>query len=157
MLNPRSEQAVFHSGRIDKVDTEVPLECGCPPPVPVMRTDAAPTADSALPANVILAQGGAPQTLSSGPETQPLPPSQPDDVHIQVEAPMVFHGKPHSDAPPAPTGEAAALPVMESSARPARLETQVEAPPAPVPGNQTKPGHRSLLRRIGRFFAGIFQ
>jgi hypothetical protein len=151
-----TEQAVFHSGRIDKVDTDVPLECGCPPPVPTMRTDAAPATDSALPANAILAQGGASQTLSNGPETRPLPPSQPDDVHIQVEAPFVFHGKKGAEAPPAPTDEAAALPVMESSARPARLETQVQPPPAPVPNPQANTQHHRLLRRIKGFFAAIF-
>jgi hypothetical protein len=153
-----AEQAVFHSGRIDKVDTEVPVECGCPPPpVPVMRTEARPATDSALPANATLAQDGRSQTLSSGPETRPLPPSEPDDVHIQVEAPMVFHGKPRSDAPPAPADAAAALPVMESSARPPRLEAQVQAPPAAAIAAPPRPEHRSLLRRIGRFFAGVFQ
>jgi hypothetical protein len=173
-----TEQVVFHSGRIDKVDTDVPLECGCPPPVPVMRTDAgaAPLPDAALPANATLALGtssdtstkpgtgaakgaannDAPQTLSSGPETQPLPPSQPDDVHIQVDAPMVFHGRQRADPPPAPTDEAAALPVTESSARPARIETQVQPPPAPAPSTPPKAEHHGLLRRIGRFFVAIF-
>jgi len=183
-----AEQAVFHSGRIDKVDTDVPLECGCPPPVPAMRTDASPAIvpDSELPANATLAQGGvssgsagggvaggavasaatpgndaaknpARQTLSSGPETRPLPPSQPDDVHIQVDAPFVFRAKKRPEAPPAPTVEAAALPVMDSPARPARLETQVQPPPAPEPDAQAKVEHHRLLRRIGRFFAAIFR
>jgi hypothetical protein len=150
-----TEQAVFHSGRIDKVDTDVPLECGCPPPVPVMRTDAAPATDSALPANAILAQGGAARTLSNGPETRPLPPSQPDDVHIQVEAPIVFRGKNSPTVPPAPEAEAAALPVMEPSAQPARLETQVQSPPVPNP--QAKDAHHGVLRRIKGFFAAIFR
>jgi hypothetical protein len=172
-----AEQAVFRSGKIDKVDTNVPLECGCPPPVPVMRTEASLglVPDSELRTNVTPAQGGASpetaaktengasQTLSSGPETQPLPPSQPGDVHIQVDAPFVFHGKQRLDAPPAPVAEAAALPVMESSARPARFEPQVQPPPevqpppAPAPAAEANaPEHHRLLRRIGRFFAAIF-
>jgi len=167
-----AEQAVFHSGRIDidkdkdKIDASAPAECGCPAPVPVMQTDKPPAAvpdvvpDSELPAKAALPQSAspetsakpgndAPRTLSSGPEIQPLPPSQPNEVHVQVEAPFVFRGKKHA-APPAPTDEAAALPVMESPARLARfethLETQVQPPPAPA----------TVLQRIGRFFASIF-
>lgn len=175
-----NEQAVFHSGQIDKVDSDVPLECGCPPPVPAMRTDATPglAPDSELRANATLAQAGASsetaakppsgaaETLSSGPETQPLPPSQPNDVHIQVDAPFVFHGKKSPDASPAPVDEAATLPVMDSSARPARLDPQVRPPqvqprqvqpPAPAPTAQENSEHHHLLRRIGRFFAAIFR
>jgi hypothetical protein len=166
-----TEQAVFHSGQIGKVDTNVPLECGCPPPVPAMRTDASPgpAADSELRASVTLAEAGASsetaakapsgaaQTLSNGPETRPLPPSQLDDVHIQVDAPFVFRGKKPSDASPAPLDEAAALPVMESSARSAtHFEPQVQ-PPAPPPTAQENADRPRLLRRIGRFFAAIFR
>jgi hypothetical protein len=170
-----TEQAVFHTGRIDKVDSQVPLECGCPRPVAVMRAEA-PTRivpESESPANLTLSQqsdgsdgapksgsgsrtNDAPQTLSSGPETQPLPPSQPDDVHITVDAPFVFHGKDHTAAPPAPTDEAATLPVMEASARPVPVEAQVQAPPAPSP--EAKPEqHPGLLRRIKGFFAALFR
>lgn len=167
-----TEQAVFHSGRIDKVDADVPLECGCPPPVPVMRTDSPPALvpDSELPANTSLAEGGASsetaakpendshQALSSGPETQPLPPAQANDVQIQVDAPFVFHARKSSAAPPVPTDEAAALPVMASSAaRPVRLEPQVQPPPAPALGTPAKAGRHGLLRRIKGFLAAIFR
>jgi hypothetical protein len=166
-----NEQAVFHSGQIDKVESNVPPECGCPPPVPVMRTEASSglVPESELRANVTLAQGGAStetaakaengasQPLSSGPETRTLPPSQPDDVHIQVDAPFVFHGKKSPDASPAPLDEAATLPVLDSSARPARLDPQVQPPPAPAPTAPENAEHHPLLRRIGRFFAAIFR
>jgi hypothetical protein len=167
-----NEQAVFHLGRIDKVDSNVPLECGCPPPVPVMRTDASPAnpgPDSELPANTTLAAGdapaktaakpesGAPQVLSNGPETQPVPPSQPDDVHIQVDAPMVFRGKTSSASPPVATNEAASPPAKESSAQPARIEPQVQSSPTTVQDAPAKPEHKSVLRKIGSFFSRIFR
>jgi len=144
-----TEQAVFHPGRIDKLDTDVPAECGCPPPVPVMRTD---TSGSDLSTN------HAAQTLSSGPEIQPLPPSQPDDIHVQVDAPFVFRGKKHSAASPAPIDVAAALPVMESTTRSARFEPEAQPPPAPAAATtQVNGEHHRVLRRIGRFFAAIFR
>jgi hypothetical protein len=169
-----NEQAVFHQGRIDKVDTDIPLECGCPPPPPVNRADAAPVkplSDSAMPANATLAQSDtpagtgtkppstAPQVLSSGPEIRPVPPSQPDDVHIQVDAPLVFQGKKGTSAAgaPAPSSAAATPPATEPTATPARIEAQVQPAPAPAPEPPAKPQHRSVLRKIGRFFSAIWR
>ena len=157
-----AEQVMFHSGRIDKADTAVPLECGCPPPVPTMRTDTSTglVRDSDLPAKATLAQGAAwsepAAKISSGSEIQPLPASQPDGLHIQVDAPFVFRAGEHLKAPPAPTDEATALPAMEWSSRPAQIETQVEPPSDPPPNAQANQHHR-VLRRIGRFFAAIFR
>ncbi len=86
-----TEQAVFHSGQIDKVDTDVPLECGCPAPSPLMRAEApyAPNVpDSELPAKMRIGGSETPAAsaakaslgttasdarLSNGPETAPLP------------------------------------------------------------------------------------
>lgn len=179
-----AEQAVFHSGRIDKVDTDVPLECGCPPPVPAVRTDTNPEVipDSAIPTNIGLARKDAPappaaegqddprnrelrkddgahnavrQTLSSGTEVQPLPPTLPNEVHIQVDAPLVFHGNKTFTDPPAPAEEAAALPLMTPPARLVLLDEQVRPPAATAEEIGTE--HHRVLRRIKGFFAAIFR
>jgi hypothetical protein len=168
-----NEQAVFHSGQIDKVDTNVPLECGCPPPrEPVTQTEVsspqvAPDSGSQ---NLTLAPPGNPQpaepasasrtlsqptadahqTLSNGPETMPLPPGEKDQVHVQVEAPLVFHGTNSSSAPDPPFAEARALPVLETTDRPATLSLQA-LPPA-----DAKPQHHGVFARIKGFFAAIF-
>jgi len=171
-----SEQLVFHSGRIDKVDGDVPLECGCPPPPPATRT-AAPASsaqDSPTSTNINLARENtsepgeksdtsettrAPQTLSNGPETQPLPPSQPGEVHVQVEAPLVFSGKKStaSDAAP-PKDEKAAVATAESPAQPPSQPAPPQQPVAAAPTQpaQTKPEHRGFFHRVKGFFSSLF-
>lgn len=153
-----NEQVVFRSGRIDKVDTDVPLECGCPPPVPMMRTEAEPAKvvpASQSPQKTTLASANLPssssKTLSNGPETQPIPASEPNRVHVEVEAPLVFHASTRTSAPPAPTAETAALPVMQSMP-PVWLQTPVQPPPAQEP-NQERHG---FMRKVKSFFARIF-
>jgi hypothetical protein len=175
-----ADQAVFHSGQIDKVDTNVPLECGCPPPSRLMRAQAqfAPNVpDSELPekelpekvrlgesetpaapAPVTTASLGASASaatrLSSGPETAPLPPSQASDVHVQVDAPFVFNAKNRAaGALPASVQAAKDLPMEDSPARQVYLAAVVQAPPP----EKSKPEHRGFFRRVGGFFASIFK
>ena len=167
-----TEQAVFRSGRIDKVDADVPLECGCPPPPAVLKTNAPPASDSDLSGKVRLggesSAGSADSAqakssairLSNGPETAPLPPSQPDDVHVSVEAPLVFSAKDRSAAKvtPAPVEEVenlqAAEPIAESPSRQVHLDAVVQAPPADSP---SKPERRGFFGRVKRLFSAIFE
>ena len=167
-----AEQAMFHSGQIDKVDGDVPVECGCPPPSPLMQAQAsyAPNVpDSELPEKVRIGGSEAPAAaagssvastagtrLSNGPETAPPPTSQPNDVHVQVDAPLVFNAKNRAAAAalPPPVQAAKDLPVDDSPARQVHLDTVIQSlPPEP----QKKPEHRGFFRRVGGFFSSIFK
>lgn len=166
-----SEQAVFHSGQIDKVDNDVPLECGCPaPPTPVIRTESQPPAitQSDLPAKATLAENSAPvagnsspaarqSRLSNGPETAPLPPSRPGEVHLQVDAPFVFTAKKApASIPPPPLEQARELPIQDSTIRPVHLDAMVQAPPVRPSNETTKAEHRGFFHRLKGFFSSIF-
>jgi AMIN domain len=178
------EQVVFRSGQIDKVDSNVPLECGCPPPAQVLRADNStpPLNDSALPEKVRLGGNSAPAPasvgllgasssassstatsgtkLSSGPETAPLPPAKPGEVHVQVDAPFVFNAKdraaasaqpsavPSAPVPPAAVQTAKDLRVEES---PAHLDMVIQPPP------EKKKERTGLMHRVKGFFAAIFR
>jgi AMIN domain len=169
-----TEQAVFHSGQIDKIDTNIPLECGCAPPSPLMRAQAsfAPNVpDSELPAKARIGGGNTPVAttangslgatgavasntrLSNGPETAPLPASQPNDPHVQFDTSLVFTPKSRATAKasPPPLQAAKDLPVEDSPSRQVHLDTVIESPPL-----AKKPEHRGVLRRVKGFFSGIF-
>jgi hypothetical protein len=171
-----TEQAVFHAGQIDKVDTDVPLECGCPPPSQLMRAEApfAPNVpDSELPVKASIGGSETPASsaasdtlgatasslssdtrLSNGPETAPLPASQPNETHVQVDAPLVFTPRNRAaSALPAPAQAARSLPVEDSPERHVHLDTLIESPPIE---QQNKPEHRGFFSRMKGMLSAIF-
>ena len=170
-----SEQAVFRAGQIDRVDANVPLECGCPPAPQVIRTevDTPPVSPAQLPGKIHIGgtdapapnsapSGGVPSSnapptrLTSGPETAPLPASQPNEVHVQVDAPFVFSAKDRNAAKgSASTVQTAMnLPPENSPERQVHLDPVVEQPPAPQP--PPKAEHGGFFHGIKRFFRAIF-
>src|SRR5579872_6121918 len=139
-----TEQISFHAGKINGADSAIAENCGCPAPMPQMLQASAGASTQTMPPSAQLSQG-----LDSGKaprsETASLPASNPNDVHVQVEAPFVFRA---SDAAQAPIHEAALLPVRDLP-QPARLQTVALPPP------QAKV-HHGFFGKIRGFFSSIF-
>jgi hypothetical protein len=166
-----TEQTMFHSGQIDKVDGDVPLECGCPPPRAVLMADAPPaqilpgsevpkavmgagSAGNSTANNAATSHAGGTQ-LTNGPETAPLPASQPNDVHVQVDAPFVFSAKDRAaKTVPAPAQAPADLPPAQSTQQQVHVDPVIQ--PAPPAEPQKKTQHPGFFRRVGKFFSAIF-
>lgn len=155
-----SEQAMFHSGQIDKVDTDVPLECGCPPPHPVLLAQTPPpqqapeTASAALGSEPAAGSASPSTQLTNGPETQPLPPSAPNQVHVQVDAPLVFSAKDRAKVARPAMETPTDIPVDPSTRRQVHLDPVIQTPPVVSPNKDEHPG---FFRRVGRFFSSIFR
>jgi hypothetical protein len=95
--------------------------------------------------------------LTNGPETAPLPASQPNDVHVQVDAPFVFSAKDRAAktapaAAPAPTTPD--LPPAQSTQQQVHVDPVIQ--PAPPVEPQKKTEHSGFFRRVGKFFSAIF-
>jgi hypothetical protein len=176
-VRPR-EQVVFRFGQIDKVDTDVPLECGCPPATqPVIRT-AAPAEtvpESQLGTKVTLGAGAPPVTPRSagaqeqaqdkpgakGTELPAVSNAKPGEASEQLSAPLVFTGRSRSSAPPPPVEAARSLPLDDTVGREVHLDAVVQPPPAlvdPLPPLKRKNvEHPGFFGRIGRAFSGWFK
>jgi hypothetical protein len=95
---------------------------------------------------------------SMGPETAPLPPAKPNDIHVQIVAPFTFRG---TDPAPAPVTKAQNLPVKPANATQAKLDPPV-LPPPPVPAPKppetaAKKQHHGFFGRVKGFFSSAFK
>jgi len=180
-----SEQAMFSQGRIDKVSAEVPLECGCPPPPQnILRASKQPpqVQEISQPANLDLTDANAKSSRAlalptgetamvsivaptHGSETAALPRSKPGEIHVQVEAPIVFRA---TDSMP---GIEARLLAEARSInlypRDFRYSTPALPPPMPqdlagsipppAPVASSSGGPRGMFGHIKGFFAAVFR
>jgi len=156
-----NEQVVFRSGKLSLVDGAVPVSCGCPPPsLPLLRAAAPPDPRSvkldpssamrpAQPEESLdrMPSPGVPSSGALPPETAALPPSKPNDVHIQVDAPFVFRA---SDLPPAKPAPVRQTEVIKAADLPQAPSFQIAALP---PARQS---HHGVFGKIKGFFAAIF-
>ncbi len=167
-----TDQLVFRSGQLDRVDMAVPLECGCPPRRETpMRASADLTVQSSPSGGtpVATARVGAspaPQEVArnEAPAATAVPPS-PDmpaanELHVQVTAPFVFHAE---GPPPPPTVDVKALPTASRAQTPPELAAPLP-PTTSQPSKQdaqaapaSRPENRGFFHKIGGFFASLFR
>jgi len=170
-----TDQLVFRSGQLDRVDMAVPLECGCPPPrdAPMRTANNLPTqsrlqSEAVPPLNASAAPAAETAHAESTPSTgvpaaaAPLDASvAPNELHVQVEAPFVFHA---TGPPPAPVEDVRALP-LDSRPRATPALTAPLPPPAnekpKLAGTETASAKhapaRGFFRKLGGFFAALFR
>jgi hypothetical protein len=162
-----TQQVVFQSGQLKTADSLVLRGCGCPAPTPpVMRTASPSTIPEQKPASSIeLARNVEQEKVTPRPgngqatasvhnlETAAVPPSESNDVHVQVDVPFVFRAEEHSidsqPARPAPTQEAELLPFRDL--RFPEWFRLAALPPRPV-----KVHHHGFFGKLRGFFAAVF-
>ncbi|MFZ3343434.1 MAG: AMIN domain-containing protein [Terriglobales bacterium] len=168
-----TDQLVFRAGHLDRVDTSVPLECGCPPPRQAIEratndspADNSPPSEAPPPTKPDEPQstdsprteGAASGIPASG--APPVPPtSSPNELHVQISAPLVFRA---TGPAPAPVEDVRALPLDARTKQAGELSVALSPPIIPqttrATGKGTSADNRphGFFHKLGHFFASMF-
>ena len=171
-----TDQLMFRSGRLDRVDMAVPLECGCPPPrdPPLRATSDLPMQSEALPpVNASPPPDAETAKMESAPSASlpatgvpaaaaPVDASlAPNELRVQIEAPFVFHA---TGPAPAPVEDVRALPLDSRQAGApavgAALPPSTKQSPKSAGTETASANHasaRGFFRKLGGFFAALFR
>lgn len=172
-----NDELLIHAGRLDRIDTAGPFDCGCPAPAPpVLRASENPPpviADDKVPSAMRLggpgeqpeaAESPGPQpTPSTGPPSAQMtvsvtdrkpvsPPSSSNQTQLRIEAPLVFRA---TDPPEPPIEQAERLPVMTVAPQP-KFQTLVLAPPGVQKHQPPKPTHHGFFGKLKGLFSAMF-
>src|SRR5579859_558057 len=160
----------FLSGRVKQAVADVPV-CGCPvsaaprtmeatqpPPIPIPLTPEKPIGAGATQPPLQVATNEPPLQVAPAPGnvTQPLPPTQPNELHVQVDAPVVFNA-----AEPGPALEAEQLVKLPLTQLP-WFSTEQVVPPIVVqtsaapPQEKPKEKKKGFFGRLRGMFAALF-
>lgn len=161
-LSP-GEQVYFRDGSVTNPSFRPLMNCGCPGSSRQQSevqtaSQAAPTA--AKPPEIQPAPAAAPSQVGTKPPPQEavsadsLPISMPGDVHVEVEAPLVFSAR-EVESAPEPSVIADLQPLQTPALFDPLLKNEVTAP---APAGSTKEKKRKgFFGRIGGFFAAMFR
>lgn len=169
-----TEQVVFHAGQIDKVDADVPLQCGCPAPPPIEQAEpATAVAVAKMPDKATLGGGvtgagdpvgenasdpasSAARTLADKSQDGTPAVLKLSDQQAALDVPLVFTAKSRAaSVPPAPLEQTRALPVQDSSQQFVHLDAMVEAP-RPEREAHAKPEHHGFFHRLKGLIVTLF-
>jgi AMIN domain len=157
-----AEQVMFHSGQLRTAAALMGIGCGCPAPSPAMmqassrpvgRENASPQsgvqgAKSAIPNSAAMDEG-----VLSGPETAALPPTKPQDVHVQVDVPFVYRATDSSIA----SQQYKLISLQQAQGLPLRKVPRsawLKEPALPPP--RASAARHGFLGKVKGFFSAIF-
>jgi len=163
-----NEQSLFRAGRVKNASSTPAAGCGCPRPVvPIMRASTPPPDGlteqaEAAPAAPPTASAATPVPSESA-ETRDAPPApltrnvNPNELHVQVEAPFVFRAN-EAQAPPPPVVAHLRL----ASKVPAALRATNVEPPAlvqfyRVPPRKAAKERHGFFGKLRGVFSGMFR
>lgn len=167
-----TDQLLFHAGSLDRVDMAVPLECGCPPlrqPVlqvannPPVVHEAESSADANPAAKPVRGEMSPPSHAVQGlPDAAAVPGASAtsNELHVQVDAPFVFHA---TGPAPAPVEDVRALSLDSRPLTALALSAPLPPPRRGAANARSRetaagpPPHRGFFRKLGGFFAALFR